>query len=129
MGAKLMPLTFRFLKVSMGRKSALSKEEIEAFGVNALDDISQITDYCPKGVDGVIVAVTHDAFKKMKLEDLARMMNDKPVKEMVKELKDFGVDVYGYDPLLSREEILERFSFSTNLFFKTLTPNHFGEHI
>ena len=28
-----------------------------------------------------------------------------PVREMVKELKEFGVDVYGYDPLLSRKEI------------------------
>jgi UDP-N-acetyl-D-mannosaminuronate dehydrogenase len=30
-------------------------------------------------MDGVIVAVAHDEFKKMKLEDLMRMMNDKPV--------------------------------------------------
>ncbi len=30
-------------------------------------------------VDCVIVAVAHDAFKKMKLEDLMRMMNDKLV--------------------------------------------------
>ena len=27
------------------------------------------------------------------------------MKEMVKELKEFGVKTYGYDPLLSREEI------------------------
>jgi UDPglucose 6-dehydrogenase/UDP-N-acetyl-D-galactosamine dehydrogenase len=33
---------------------------------------------------------------------------ESPVREMVKELKEFGVDVYGYDPLLSKEEI-ERF--------------------
>jgi len=26
---------------------------------------------------------------------------ESPVREMVKELKEFGVDVYGYDPLLS----------------------------
>jgi len=38
----------------------------------------------------------------------------------VKELKEFEVNVYGYDPLLTKEEILERFSFSTNLFFQTL---------
>ena len=38
---------------------------------------------------------------------------ESPVREMLKELKEFGVDVYGYDPLLSREVILERFSFST----------------
>ena len=30
---------------------------------------------------------------------------ESPVREMVKELKEFGVEVYGYDPLLSREEI------------------------
>ena len=38
---------------------------------------------------------------------------ESPVRETVKELKEFGVNVYGYDPLLSKEEILERFSFST----------------
>jgi UDPglucose 6-dehydrogenase/UDP-N-acetyl-D-galactosamine dehydrogenase len=30
---------------------------------------------------------------------------ESPVREMVRELKEFGVDVYGYDPLLSKEEI------------------------
>ncbi|MCW3134423.1 MAG: UDP binding domain-containing protein [Methanophagales archaeon] len=30
---------------------------------------------------------------------------ESPVREMVKELKEFGVEVYGYDPLLSKEEI------------------------
>jgi len=30
---------------------------------------------------------------------------ESPVREMVKELKEFGVTVYGYDPLLSKEEI------------------------
>ena len=29
---------------------------------------------------------------------------ESPVREMVKELKEFGVDVYGHDPLLSKEE-------------------------
>ena len=27
------------------------------------------------------------------------------MREMVKELKEFGVEAYGYDPLLSKEEI------------------------
>ena len=27
------------------------------------------------------------------------------MREMVKELKEFGIDVFGYDPLLSKEEI------------------------
>jgi len=30
---------------------------------------------------------------------------ESPVKEMEKELKEFGVDVYGHDPMLSKEEI------------------------
>jgi len=30
-------------------------------------------------MDGVIVAVAHDEFKMMELEDLKRMMNNKPV--------------------------------------------------
>jgi UDP-N-acetyl-D-mannosaminuronate dehydrogenase len=33
---------------------------------------------------------------------------ESPVREMVKELKEFGIDVYGHDPLLRKEEI-ERF--------------------
>ena len=65
-----------------GYDPLLSKEEIEGFGVRALDDMLQITDHrlLPEGrMDGVIVAVAHDEFKQMNLEDLARMMNDKPV--------------------------------------------------
>jgi UDPglucose 6-dehydrogenase/UDP-N-acetyl-D-galactosamine dehydrogenase len=30
---------------------------------------------------------------------------ESPVKVMVKELKEFGIDIYGYDPLLSKEEL------------------------
>jgi UDPglucose 6-dehydrogenase/UDP-N-acetyl-D-galactosamine dehydrogenase len=30
---------------------------------------------------------------------------ESPVREMVKELKEFGIEIYGYDPLLSRDEI------------------------
>jgi UDPglucose 6-dehydrogenase/UDP-N-acetyl-D-galactosamine dehydrogenase len=55
-----------------GYDPLLSKEEIEGFGVNALDNLDV-------KIDCVIVAVAHDEFKKMKLEDLMRMMNDKPV--------------------------------------------------
>ena len=45
------------------------------------------------------------------------------MREMVKELKEFGVDIYGYDPLLSKEEIEAfgvkalDFSFSTGFLF------------
>ena len=55
-----------------GYDPLLSKEEIEAFGVNALDDFNVI-------MDCVIVAVAHDEFKKMKLDDIRKFMNDKPV--------------------------------------------------
>ena len=34
-----------------------------------------------------------------------RATRESPVREMVKELKEFGVEAYGYDPLLSKEEI------------------------
>ena len=30
---------------------------------------------------------------------------ESPVREMVKELKEFGIEAYGYDPLLRKEEI------------------------
>jgi UDP-N-acetyl-D-mannosaminuronate dehydrogenase len=50
----------------------LSREEIEKFGIRALDNLDV-------KVDGVIVAVAHDEFKKMKLEDVKKFMNDKPV--------------------------------------------------
>ncbi|MCW3133921.1 MAG: hypothetical protein N2V78_06305, partial [Methanophagales archaeon] len=66
-----------------GYDPLLSTEEIEGFGVNALD-FSFSTGFlfskkkkCK--VDCVIVAVAHDEFKKMKLEDIKKFMNDKPV--------------------------------------------------
>ena len=34
-----------------------------------------------------------------------RDTRESPVREIVKELKEFGVEAYGYDPLLSKEEI------------------------
>ena len=57
-----------------GYDPLLSKEEIEGFGVNALDNLD-----VKIKMDGVIVAVAHDEFKMMELEDLKRMMNNKPV--------------------------------------------------
>jgi len=55
-----------------GYDPLLSREEIEKFGVNALDnpDVK---------ADCVIMAVAHDEFCTMSLNDLTRMMNDKPV--------------------------------------------------
>ena len=55
-----------------GYDPLLSKEEIEGFGVKALNELNV-------KVDGVIVAVAHDEFKRVKLEDVKKFMNDKPV--------------------------------------------------
>ena len=66
-----------------GYDPLLSKEEIEAFGVKALDDFNVI-------MDCVIVAVAHDEFKKMKLADIRKFMNDKPVLVDVRGMFDAG---------------------------------------
>jgi len=55
-----------------GYDSLLSREEIEGFGVKALDNLDV-------KIDCVIVAVAHDEFGMMKLEDLIGKMNSKPV--------------------------------------------------
>jgi len=55
-----------------GYDPLLTKEGIEGFWIKALNELDV-------KVDCVIVAVAHDEFKQMKLEDLARIMNDKPV--------------------------------------------------
>ena len=51
----------------------LGKEEIEAFGIDAAEDI--------KGMDAdcVIMAVAHDAFKGISLNALKELMNGDPV--------------------------------------------------
>jgi UDPglucose 6-dehydrogenase/UDP-N-acetyl-D-galactosamine dehydrogenase len=66
-----------------GYDPLLSKEEIDGFGVKALDNLD-----VKLKMDGVIVAVAHDEFKKIKLEDLTRMTNDKPVLIDVKGMFD-----------------------------------------
>jgi len=55
-----------------GYDPLLSKEEIETFGVKVLDEFNVI-------MDCVIVAVAHDEFKKIGLDDIRKFMNDKPV--------------------------------------------------
>ncbi len=55
-----------------GHDPMLSKEEIEGFGVNALDNLDVV-------VDCVIVAVAHDEFRKKGLEDIGKFMNNKPI--------------------------------------------------
>ena len=54
--------------------------------------MSQVTDY--------ILPPEGRAYK----ENVADT-RESPVRETVKELKEFGIDVYGYDPMLSRKEI------------------------
>jgi UDPglucose 6-dehydrogenase/UDP-N-acetyl-D-galactosamine dehydrogenase len=57
-----------------GYDPLLSKEEIEGFGVKALDNLD-----VKIKMDCVIVAVAHDEFKRRGLEDLGKFMNDKPI--------------------------------------------------
>ena len=78
-----------------GYDPLLSKEEIEAFGVNALDEFNVI-------MDCVIVAVAHDEFKKIGLEDVSKFMNNKPI----------IVDVWG---MFDGEEAKEK-----GFYYKTL---------
>ena len=50
----------------------LGKEEIEAFGVKSSANLDV-------KMDCVIVAVAHEEFKKIKLDEIKKFMNDKPV--------------------------------------------------
>lgn len=56
-----------------GHDPLLNKEEIEGFGVRSVNRLESVKR------DGVIVAVVHDEFKKIKLGDIRKFMNDKPV--------------------------------------------------
>ena len=77
-----------------------------------------INDYMPKHVAEMAIKGLNEVGKVIKGSKVLIMgltykenvpdTRESPVREMVKELKEFGVDTYGYDPLLSREEI-ERF--------------------
>ena len=55
-----------------GYDPLLRKEDIAEFGMEALDGLGV-------KVDAVIIAVAHDEFKKIDLEDIKKFMNDKPV--------------------------------------------------
>ena len=44
--------------------------------MKALDDMLQVMDYCPKGVDGVIVAVVHDEFWGMGVSGMQGVMGE-----------------------------------------------------
>ena len=63
-----------FCVEAYGYDPLLSKEEIEGFGVNALDNLD-----VKIKMDGVIVALAHDEFKKIGFEDIGEFMNAKPV--------------------------------------------------
>lgn len=74
-----------------------------------------INDYMPKYVAEMAIKGLNDVGKLIKGSKVLIMgltykenvpdTRESPVREMVKELEDFGVDVYGYDPLLTDEEI------------------------
>ena len=74
-----------------------------------------INDYMPKHVAEMAIKGLNEAGKVIKGSKVLIMgltykenvpdTRESPVREMVKELREFGVNVYGYDPLLSKEEI------------------------
>jgi UDPglucose 6-dehydrogenase/UDP-N-acetyl-D-galactosamine dehydrogenase len=92
-----------------------------------------INDYMPKHVAEMAIKGLNEVGKVIKGSKVLIMgltykenvpdTRESPVREIVKELKDFGIDVYGYDPLLSKEEIenfgikVLDFSFSTGFLF------------
>ena len=95
---KLLTLFLLCKKKYFFGKSFFSKERFAIKGLNEVDKVI-------KSSKVLIMGLTY----KGNVPDTRKS----PVREMVKGLKEFGVEVYGYDSLLSREEILERFSFST----------------
>ena len=76
-----------------------------------------INDYMPKHVAEMAIKGLNEVDKVIKGSTVLIMgltykenvpdTRESPVREMVKELKEFGVEVYGYDPLLTKEEIEE----------------------
>ena len=74
-----------------------------------------INDYMPKHIAEMAIKGLNEVGKVIKgskvlVTGLTYKENvpdtrESPVKEIVKELKEFGIEVYGYDPLLSKKEI------------------------
>jgi UDPglucose 6-dehydrogenase/UDP-N-acetyl-D-galactosamine dehydrogenase len=74
-----------------------------------------INDYMPRYVTEMAIKGLNEAGKKIKgsrvlILGLSYKENvpdtrESPVKEMVKALEEFGVEIFGHDPLLSKEEI------------------------
>jgi len=76
-----------------------------------------INDYMPKYVAEMVIKGLNEVNKVIKGSKVLIMgltykenvpdIRESPVREMIKELKEFGIFIYGYDPLLSREKIEE----------------------
>jgi len=71
-------------------------EYVADMAIRGLNDVGKVI----KGSDALIMGLTY----KENVPDT----RESPVSEMIHELKEFDVDVYGYDPLLEAKEI-ERF--------------------
>jgi UDPglucose 6-dehydrogenase/UDP-N-acetyl-D-galactosamine dehydrogenase len=65
-----------------GYDPLLDESEIKNFGINSIDDINNIN------VDCVIITVSHDVFKNISLDDLKKIMYDKPIIVDVKRMFD-----------------------------------------
>ena len=76
-----------------------------------------INDYMPKHVAEMAIKGLNEVGKVIKGSKVLIMgltykenvsdTRESPVREIIKELKEFGIEVYGYDPWLSKEEIDE----------------------
>ncbi|HJH26814.1 MAG TPA: nucleotide sugar dehydrogenase, partial [Methanophagales archaeon] len=76
-----------------------------------------INDYMPKHVAEMAIKGLNEVGKVIKGSKVLIMgltykenvpdTRESPVREMLKELKEFGVEIHGYDPLLNKEEIEE----------------------
>lgn len=74
-----------------------------------------INDYMPKHVAEMAIKGLNEVGKVIKGSKVLIMgltykenvpdTRESPVREMIRELKEFGVEIYGYDPLLGRETI------------------------
>jgi len=74
-----------------------------------------INDYIPKYVALMAIKGLNEAGKVIKGSKVLIMgltykenvpdIRESPVKDIIKELKEFDIDLYGYDPLLSKEQI------------------------
>jgi len=76
-----------------------------------------INDYMPKHVAEMVIKGLNEVGKVIKESKVLIMgltykenvsdIRESPVSDMIKELKEFGVEIYGYDPMLTNMEIEE----------------------